>query len=347
MKSIAYKEILAISIWAAILSACTKVDFCYEDMHPHTSNVSLSYTWENDLLFDSMIVVAYRPVNSWSCGYMYNPHRGNGKYIYNRPDTLPLADGSEPLYTPSGEYRFLTYNYSPKNETYTYGNVNDTTSVASGNYIQYKRYTLANLPVADNIKEGWQNVNKYSGYVLEGKDDFYYDVTDITKINEKNETVEFAPQGLMKNIELHFSIVSDDAVIESVVGELSGIPSSYNILRNTFNKTTTHKVLFAVKSEGAGRYVANISILGLIPNKSALSLSGNSVLQLAIKCKEHKKAKVARMNITNLIYSLPEVMEPGKDSYLFEINAPITIENGELLFPSLDNEVSSWFEYVY
>ncbi len=98
MKNIKIAALLI--MFSALISACTDVDICPTEQHPHRAQVRFEYNWDlsdNDIDIerpDSMFVIANRVINYWKMtAAIYTkkgePNEGKGRYVFNR---LPLQD---------------------------------------------------------------------------------------------------------------------------------------------------------------------------------------------------------------------------------------------------------------
>lgn len=76
-----YIKYTVISSICLLFVACTEVDICDSNVqHPHVAEID--FTW-NSADADSVVVLAYRVVNNWRCGYIFDPNTKEGHYIYN------------------------------------------------------------------------------------------------------------------------------------------------------------------------------------------------------------------------------------------------------------------------
>lgn len=82
-----------------MLAACnTDVELCYADEHPHRTAVKYEYNWSgksNDVIPDSMYVIAYRVVNQWKASMVVNSKDYRGYFLYNGPETSEASETTE------------------------------------------------------------------------------------------------------------------------------------------------------------------------------------------------------------------------------------------------------------
>lgn len=287
-----------------LFAGCTNVELCNEASHPHNANVSVEYSWENTAVpTDSMVLIAYRPINDWKCGYMCSPLTAEGRYIFNKPEWLS-AD-SEGLAVCTGELMFVTFNY--RKGSFIYNNVEDAKSVSrAAMNVEQKTCTLKELP--EELYTGWSEVNRYAPYIIEDRNLVYRKI-GLVGVPQKNYSLEIDPVNVMKDITVNVDIVSSGVEIEKVVGELSGIYYSLNLIKGECNSKKKGKMLFLMTKDAgsATTYSANIQAMGLVPSKSKNAYTGDGILQLAIHTllpDGSKKVYMARMNLINTLFNV-------------------------------------------
>ena len=289
-----------------LLAGCTSVDFCDDAIHPHNANVYVDYSWENTAVpADSMVLIAYRPINDWKCAYMCSPLTAEGRYIFNKPEWLPAS--SEEFAVRTGELIFATFNYSK--DAFKYYNVENCKAASfTSMSVEQKTCTLNGLP--EYLTKGWNEYNKYAPYII-GDGNLVYRKVGLVGVPEDSYSLEMAPVSLMKNVKVDVDIASSGVEIEKVVGELSGICYGFNLVKGTFNTKKTAKMLFEMKRDAgsATTYSANIQAMNVVANKSRTSYKGEGILQLAIHTllpDGTKKVYVARVNLMNTLFNVSE-----------------------------------------
>lgn len=102
-------RVLTLLMTVAAMTACTDVDLCPENYHPHRAKVKFVYNWneyENDEgRPDSMYVIANRVINFWKMTAAINTKKGDqdegkGRYVYNE---LPKMEETETTETQTPE----------------------------------------------------------------------------------------------------------------------------------------------------------------------------------------------------------------------------------------------------
>ena len=289
-----------------LLAGCTSVDFCDDAQHPHSANVYVDYSWENvSVPTDSMVLIAYRPINDWKCVYMCSPLTAEGRYIFNKPEWLPAS--SEEFVVRTGELIFATFNYSKDAFKYNYVENCKAASFTSMS-VEQKTCTLNELP--EYLTKGWKEYNKYAPYIV-GDGNLVYRKVGLVGVPEDSYSLEMAPVSLMKNVTVSVDIVNSGVEIEKVVGELSGVCYGFNLVKGTCNTKKTAKMLFEMKKEesDATVYSANLQAMNLVANKSRNSYKGDGILQLAIHTllpDGGKKVYMARVNLMNTLFNVSE-----------------------------------------
>lgn len=298
--------IKVVAVLCLFLVACTRVDVCEEASHPHKALVSVNYLCDNAVATDSMVLIAYRPVNDWKCGYMCSPLTAEGRYIFNRPEWLP-AD-SKDFAVRCGELFFFTFSY--KKDDFNYRNIEDSKAVTGGNIaVSQKTYSLDKHP-KDYARE-WDNLNAYAPYVL-SSDDIMYQKVGPVGVPLNNYTLDLEPRSIMKDISVDVEIISSGVEIEKVVGELSGVCYNFNFIRGEYDKGNTAKMLFEMSKVAGDTYSAMLSAMSVVPNEKHNIYSGDGILQLqlhTIMPDGGKKVYTARLNLINTLFGIKDNLE--------------------------------------
>lgn len=356
-----------------VMASCTEVDFCFDDEQPHYTEVQINFDWQNNTLVDSMYVVAYRVVNSWNCGYMYDVNSGSGSYKYNaytpgaaeeespaggesgtdnvtEGDAEPaMADAtaeSSPFYTKTGELRFLAISYTPDNNTFSYGNdfLGENAIRHSGIVVHYKTYDLSSplLTYAD----GWKDLNPYAKYIISSDeaDKVYACYTEPMGISDgRVNTVDITPVDVCQDIEFRFDIAAEGVTIDKVVAEISGVSAGWLFSSEKPISGTTYKMLFPVKNNGSG-YSGNISVFGLSRGKT-WGQNGAGVLQLAIHATKSDGTAIVYnmwMNLYNTISAIGSPIYGSQDTVVLDINSPIKVTPNGVTFGHSTTEGDRW-----
>lgn len=324
LKKIAFAVIASLS-----LAACTDVDICMSDEHPHLGIVELSYDWNGVEVNDSMVVMPYRITPNWSCVYICSPDGVRGHYISNSPDSVPTNDT---LKVKAGELRFLTFSYDTDNNGFTYKNALSDTAVNRNSVaVEYKSYKLS-APVIQEAFGAEVTALEKAGcsYVLNGNmfNHIYSQYTAVTEIKNGTNAVEFAPKSILNDYEFSFDISAQDVTVDKVIASLSGIPYRYNFTEERPDADSTATVLFDVTSAGTSKYTGKAVVTGLLRAANANSTSGAGILELAIWVTNASGSKKVYRISTNLYNYIP-----GLDNLLcgtnskFNVDAPVVITN--------------------
>lgn len=328
LRNIAFGIVASLSF-----AACTDVDLCTNEEHPHLGIVELGYDWNGIEAKDSMVVLPYRCMSAWGCAYICTPDGANGRYINNAPDSTVLKDT---LKVKAGELRFLTVSYDANNQGFSYKNVFNAASMKYGSgaiYIQYKPYKLNSALLQDAYGKGiaaFENMGY--NYVLNGDmfNPIYSQYTDVMNISSGVNSIEFAPKSVLTNFDFNFDISAQGVTVDNIVAHLSGIPYRYNLTSEKPLADSTAAVLFDVNSSGASKYSGRAAVAGLLRAANSESINGAGILTLAISVTNGAGSTKVYKVATNLYNYIPglEALLSGADRK-FDIDAPIVItENG-------------------
>ena len=314
-----------------MFSCTTEVDICKDSSHLHLAEVELVHDISNVpdadkvKLPDSMIVVAYRVVNSWKCTYMspYSEDYKPGRFIYNNPvveqdgdaakrnavSKSPAATetpGSEKFLVKRGDYRFLAFNnilndvmFSHKAEDHWFETQVglDSVMLHKEYVLHYKNYNLASEHV-EKFNKVWDDYNRYSTYISSSHTPIISCYSDLYHIDDKgNNKVELNYNEVSQTIEIHVSIAHELIDIKDVIAEISGIPCGINLMTGELDISDTYKTLFRMEenknsdggnSKNITSYVGSINVMGLVSNNSKEQYTGPGILQLAIHTFDNK-----------------------------------------------------------
>lgn len=312
--------------------ACTEVDLCQNEEHPHMGVVEISYKWNSAKVDNNMVVMPYRIVNEWSCVYISSSDGATGHYISNNPDAA-LTDNI--FKVKAGELRFLSFSYDVENKGFSYMNALSHTAISRNSVaVEYKAYTLDNPIMKDAYGENISElVDSRFNYILNGNlfTPIYSHYTGVKDITTGVNFVEFSPKNILDNYQFNFNISAKDVTVDKVIAQLSGIPYRYNFTKESPEADSIATVLFDVNNVGASEYLGNAIITGLLRADNSKDLTGTGVLSLAIFVTDASgESKVYKVS-TNLYNYIP-----GFDNLLygsdreFHIDAPIVITNNGL-----------------
>lgn len=309
-----------------LLASCVKEQLC-DIEHPHTSTMSFSYDWSNITQYamqqpDSMYIIVDRVVNQHTSALAFDTKKGNGHYLSDLPSSLSQSNnhGISAFQLHSGEYKFVTVNYSSENFDYSQMNaiISRNNSVRFGDIsLTYKTYPY-NDKHLEKPTEGWADNNSYThndgsnaNFVLASSTPISVDSTTIKTLEANTKyTTNFKPTMITQNIDIFFDIKKDihniSFVIDSVYTVISGIPHKINLGTGALDITNTNKMIFKTKFVNPAqipsdksstisdspantkiRCYRNVNILGIAENQQSGSdiYVGPGLMQLIIYTK--------------------------------------------------------------
>ena len=155
--------------------------------------------------------------------------------------------------------------------------------------------SLLKLPV--NI---WNDFNQGFKYIQTGSPSIYIGRKELVDVDQTASLgVSFTPTTLTQNVDIYFNIRKDFSerqfVIDSVVCEISGIPSKASLFDGHLYLAKTYKMLFPTTLTDANgspltdtpnndlvRVHGNINVLSILESASPTDMSGPGILQVAI-----------------------------------------------------------------
>lgn len=318
-----YKLYIALTL---LLTSCVKEQLC-DIGHPHTSTMAFSYDWSNITQYampqpDSMYIIVDRVVNQHISALAYDTRKGNGHYLSDLPTSLPPSNnhGISTFQLQSGEYKFVTVNYSSDNFDYSQLNniIRNNNSVRFGDInLTYKTYPITNKHL-EQPAEGWTDNNSYThadgnsaNFVLADRAPISVDSSAISRLEANTKyTTHFKPSMITQNIDLFFDIKKDihdiSFVVDSVYAIISGIPHRINLGTGALDITNTNKMIFKTRFVNPAqtpneksstindtpantkvRCYRNINVLGIAENQQSGSdvYAGPGLMQIIIYTK--------------------------------------------------------------
>lgn len=333
-------NIVAASLLCISFAACTEVDICEDTIHPHIAQIETSYNWPSDVqVEDSMILVPYRIVNNWRCGYILDHETGQGRFLFSTDaasfDIDTVKNNPSLFFSKCGDMCFITYSYDPSNKhLWCYNpNVLEHAGISELNAM-YKNRKLSEFKNYEPLAEDWNDSSEEGVYVLNNAGAIYYQtVKDYEVESGRINAVSFSPKSIMQDIEFRFDIETDNAEIDHITACVSGISGSFNFFKGMPLTSKTYKTLFAVENDGTAGYKGDISVLGLVRNTKVSALTGNGVLQLAVHMKNSSVYNLY-MNLYNTISEYSREMIAGGDKVTLDIVAPIVINSRGVTTPT-------------
>lgn len=292
---------VTIMVLAALLAtACSEVDLCYEEDHPHMATVTFDFDWQGKTRQpDSMGIVAYRIVKTWKT-IMYvdtETKRGrydNGDVAVNDTDRFALR---------TGDYKFMAFSIDTTELDPTdvvrfikASGSNKQLKDCSVSYNQYDR----NDPQLRTKIQGWEDYNAYAKYIQPDVMPIYYDTLGIVSIGDKQSvTCTLHPSPITQNVDIYFDINKETSgthfAIDSVWAEIAGVPRTINLYNGGVDITNTNKMMFPMSltdTQGNAltdsyttksiRCHGNIDVTSLVNSKSTSLRVGPGILQVLI-----------------------------------------------------------------
>lgn len=307
--------------WCVLLSCVlfvgcsTDVELCY-DVHPHRTLLDFQFQWnEKDAMKkpDSMHVVAIRLVNSIRYDYRVTSHESNNTGVLLYPaeeqvkDTLfdelgNVTDVQDRIWARSGDYQFIAFD--SKQYLQTNSGLEDLESGEGGSLYDGLTFSYKTLSLEDCLKHVglpvWQDFNTYSNYILNDKSSIYYGTVARQTIPMHQSTdnskvaVKIEPRLITPNIYFVFNVEKESGVvIDSIWGEISGIPETFDFSNGLLSLDKTNKMLFRLNYNELPTYqdsltvsrlqnTGMISATSIVPSYSQRLTTGPGILNLAV-----------------------------------------------------------------
>lgn len=372
-----------------MIVSCTEVDIHIEDTHTHLPELKLIYdmsdfkdtTTAKVELPDSLIVVAYRVINTWKCTYLSPVADSDayGKYLFNNPkkenDTTTTETPSEAkdeiFKVKQGFYRFIAFNEIIDDEVYE-DNTNEFWYLTPGVIdsiisnkkisIHYKSHNLKK-ELLKKYGRNWVDFNPYSTYISSKKSPMLFQFTDVYTIDyDKTNTVNIKFKDINQKIEIRFAIDHREVSIDSMVAEISGIPCGINLMTGEYDFSHTYKTLVDMVPvtasgdmfNGITEYAGNIDVLALAANISERQTTGSGIMQLALfthtldeEGKTKKKVFHVGINLYNTIKEIAPVIGGREEKVVLDVEKILQIDKDEILKDKEDGStLDIWKEYA-
>lgn len=315
----------ALTVMTGLFAACTEVELCY-DAHPHRSYLDFRFNWKEeykDNHAESMKVVAVRPVNIYRYEFEVSANESDNKGRMVTPEDeaeevrklmlngslspLPGGIGSN-LWVRSGEYNFATFAWdsdkfseedSPfRNPDSESEEQEDLGSGFSSIPLSYREFSLDDPRVKGRYGD-WIDYNPYAKYISSSPIPIYYAFVNHVNVpvpdgGSGKVTVDFTPELATQRITFRFDIEkTPDMIVDSLVAEISGIPSTIDLTSGLISADKTYKMLFQPKyqalttkedSVSATRLECSgyVDVTGIMRGYSDEMITGPGILQLGI-----------------------------------------------------------------
>lgn len=364
----------------------TDVELCNERVHPHRARLTYSFNWGNKkgaFIPDSMTVLASRVVNIWKTGMTTGSFSSGGTYLFNapldyRPGTENASDAVPEAVTwkvkqfkiPVGDYKFIAFNMDA--EEFDYSNVFEFFAnpdmLQSELNIAYRTYRQSDSGLHFVIPS-WRDYNAYSNYVQTSSHALYYDTLSTMNLsNSQNYNIQFSPKELTQRVDIYFDVAKaidkQAFTVDSVFGEISGLPGGINLATGILNVEKTYKMMFStdnIKDTDAGKTVAchaEIHVSGIVRNRMKNVYLGPGIMQVIIYCSAYspetgrrKTKKIqGKINLYNTLTRTPSlrINDDQKSAKMATRTLKLSIKDkieidGEKILESLDeSRMDAW-----
>ncbi len=281
------------------ISACTSVELCPEETHPHVATIQAQFDWGE---FERekparMNIVASRILNTWRVhGISGTEEEKNA--VANGLSAPILMEGEEdpascPFRMKGGEYKVFAINTHE-------GLVIDSLECYL-NHPEAKVDTLY-LHMLETPREKIEELqglnlpdfNPTYRYIENPGRIFYGLNPNVTIQTGQTEVLHFDIQPVSQKVEVKFSIkktgsLKDQIKIETVVAEMSGICGRINISSAYLDTTNLYRMVFSFDSSEAktsgdvSTYSTTFYTMGIVPSPKEGLLVGQGILQIAVK----------------------------------------------------------------
>ena len=205
---------------------------------------------------------------------------------------------------PAGTYNFFTMETDTSNVYYR--NVIEYLN-AAGTGLQYTEigleYKVLDLDDEKLYVPGknYQDYNQGFKYIRTECPAIYIDRKELLEIGQNAEmNIQFQPKMLTQNLDIYFNIkkkLTDEApfVVDSVIAEISGIPSKVSVFDGHLYLAKTRKMLFRTTLEDTNgnkiddtttnedlRVHGNINVLSILHSENPANVSGPGIMQIAV-----------------------------------------------------------------
>lgn len=368
----------------AALTGCTEVELC-TDTHPHTTQVDISFDWGRQAdslsLPATMGVYADRIIRAEKWRRPALPAHEVTR-VEARIDTLySPADTTVSVSTEGmlrqGSYKMVAL--SRNDRVFDYGRwqaVADSEAVRHN----FARQLLTYRPIsqtramAEAGARSFKDYNDYAPYVHADAAPVFADTLEILEVRPHEATrVTFTPEPLTQRVVLAFGMrkqLTDSTrfVVDSIVGEIAGVPSVIYPYGRVVDVTRTYKMMqrVAVAAPGGGadaltndslHCTMTVDVTGLVAGASPDEVSGPGIMQVAIyttatdaagrpihrrvmgKVNLFRPLEAARL--LHYRYKSPLATQTRRYAYI-EIGADVVLDAASLFETEDDNGIPRW-----
>ncbi len=368
------------------MTGCTEVEPCQEP-HPHTTHVDISFDWGSQpdslLLPATMDVFADRIIAAWKWQRRALPAHETTR-IEARIDTVYTeADTTVSVNTPDmlrqGSYKFVALSRNDRVFSYDrWQAVADSEAVRHNFGLQrldYRPITQAEA-MAEAGARSFKDYNDYAPYVHADATPVCGDTLEILEVKAHETTAAtFTPEPLTQRVVLAFGMRklqtdSTHFVVDSIVGDIAGIPSVIYPYGRVVDVTHTYKMMqrvaVAAAAGGADTHANDslhctmtVDVAGLVVGASPHETSGPGIMQVSIytTATDADGRQIHRrvMGKINLFYPLeaasllhygyksPLAMQTRRYAYI-EVGADVVLDAANLFENEDDNGIPRWVQ---
>lgn len=280
---------------------------------------------------------------------------------------------------PVGDYRFMAFNMDTTELIY-----DDVMAYLAGDgamgmgelCVDYRTYSKDD-PELRKALPAWQDYNPYAGFMQPDMRPLLVDTVAASLAQGQRLACRFAPGTMSQNVDIYFTITkkadAEPFVVDSVMGEISGLPVRINLARGDLDISRTCKMMFRtglVAADGpplADSYAAqsvrchaNIDVPGIVPGSAPDVSTGPGIMQVIIFVHAANPADPSavltkkiqgKINLYNTLREarLTDYTDDGMhvrrtaEHGVLDINAELVID-GETIIENADNEqgIDSW-----
>ncbi len=312
MKALKQMQRFLLLLTLVLVAACTEIDICTEEYHPHFAHMNFEFDWSEfeGKQPDSIYIIAYRVINMWKSAIGVDTRTQTGYYLHNAPNEhLDTMKNLSSFNLPGGDYKFVAFNESKDEFIYTKIDSFPVDPKMSINELEisYKTYTISDMH-ANKSLPSWVDYNPYSKFIAPNVSTVVYDTIPTHQVHaNENRTVKFKLHPVTQSIDIYFDVnkIIIDSIggihkfrVDSIYGEMSGIPFILNVSSGYIDIRRTCKVMFRCHMIDAKgnvitdndnntaqlHYKGTISVPTIVKNMSPTIITGPGIMQVIISC---------------------------------------------------------------
>lgn len=341
----------------AMSMACSKVRYTVSEDMPTETFVRYQLDWAGQTDVPSEMTVAMsRIINTvhFSCildslGVMTAAYQDS---------TMTASDTLTGQMMPNGEYYMISFNDRP--DAYTldgYQEFLDNKGVSMRDInIRAIEYNTSEISELVGSRTDFNPSQKH----VRQMSPIWLDVQKLHVHPEIDTIITVRPRPLTQDMTFRIGIETDPGVeITKVIGEISGVPETVQLMTGHISDSLTCRVPFELKntgsSEAAAIYEGSVCLLGLFPSKDITFVTGPGILEVSVTAQVGEQERTFHAGI-NLQKSITEVVtvEKADDNdrlyriavteALFDVDAHLKIKEGQIVLDEKGQGVEGWFE---